>query len=124
MSEVFNLRRLWLLLCADFVADWRVDAIVCGTLTAVMLIISMIAVLQGGESESFYLSWYFGGLFIWGPIAASFCGRMLCISTSAIFLIVAHLALTYTRCRHRRSRRCSRASCRRRSCSLRSYSSS
>ena len=77
MSEVFNLRRLWLLLCADFVADWRVDAIVCGTLTAVMLIISMIAALQGGESESFYLSWYFGGLFIWGPIAASFSFREL-----------------------------------------------
>jgi hypothetical protein len=77
VSETFNLRRLWLLLRGDFIADWRVDAIVCGTLTAVMLIVSMITVLQGGESENFYLSWYFGGLFIWGPIAASFSFREL-----------------------------------------------
>jgi hypothetical protein len=77
VSEIFNLRRLWLLLRGDFVADWRVDLIVCGTLTAVMLIVSMITVLQGGETEAFYLSWYFGGLFIWGPIAASFSFREL-----------------------------------------------
>jgi hypothetical protein len=77
VSEVFNLRRLWLLLRGDFVADWRVDAIVCGTLTAVMLIVSMITVFQGGETDNFYLSWYFGGLFIWGPIAASFSFREL-----------------------------------------------
>lgn len=77
MSEIFNLRRLWLLLRGDFVADWRVDTIVCGTLTAVMLIASMITVLQGGETENFYLSWYFGGLFIWGPIAASFSFKEL-----------------------------------------------
>jgi hypothetical protein len=68
---------LWLLLRGDFVADWRVDLIVTGTVTAVMLIVSMITVVQGGESENFYLSWYFGGLFIWGPIAASFSFREL-----------------------------------------------
>lgn len=77
MSEIFNLRRLWLLLRGDFIADWRVDAIVCGTLTAVLLIVSMFTVFQGGETENFYLSWYFGGLFIWGPIAASFAFREL-----------------------------------------------
>jgi hypothetical protein len=77
VSEILNLRRLWLLLRGDFVADWRVDVIVCGTLTAVMLIVSMITVVQGGESEDFYLPWYFGGLFIWGPIAASFSFKEL-----------------------------------------------
>jgi hypothetical protein len=77
VSEVFNLRRLWLLLRADFVADWRVDLIVCGALTAVMLIISMLTVLRGGESDNYYLSWYMGGLFIWGPIAASFSFKEL-----------------------------------------------
>ena len=77
MSEIFDLRRLWLLLRGDFVADWRVDSIVCGTLTAVMLIVSMFTVFRGGESEDFYLSWYFGGLFIWGPIGASFAFREL-----------------------------------------------
>jgi hypothetical protein len=68
---------LWLLLRGDFVADWRVDVIVCGTLIAVMLIGSMITVLQGGETDSYYLGWYFGGLFIWAPIAASFSFREL-----------------------------------------------
>jgi hypothetical protein len=77
VSEIFNLRRLWLLLRGDFIADWRVDAIVMGTLTAVLLIVSMITVLQGGETENFYLSWYFGGLFIWAPIAASFSFKEL-----------------------------------------------
>jgi hypothetical protein len=77
VNEIFNLRRLWLLLRGDLIADWRVDAIVCGTLTAVLLIVSMFTVFQGGETENFYLSWYFGGLFIWGPIAASFSFREL-----------------------------------------------
>jgi hypothetical protein len=77
VSEIFNLRRLWLLLRGDFIADWRVDVIVCGTITAIMLIVSMLTVLQGGETEDFYFSWYFGGLFIWAPIAASFSFREL-----------------------------------------------
>jgi hypothetical protein len=77
VSEILKLRRLWLLLRGDFVADWRVDVIVCGALTAVMLIVSMITVLQGGEREDFYLPWYFGGLFIWGPIAASYSFKEL-----------------------------------------------
>jgi hypothetical protein len=42
-----------------------------------MLIVSMITVLRSGETEDFYLPWYFGGLFIWGPIAASFSFKEL-----------------------------------------------
>lgn len=75
--NAFNLRRLGYLLRADLVADYRTDAIVCATLTAVMLVVSMFTVFQGNEHGDFYLSWYFGGLFVWGPILASFSFREL-----------------------------------------------
>ena len=77
MNEVLNPRRLWLLIRSDLVADYRTDAIVCGTLTAVMLLISMFTVAQGNETSTYYLSWYYGGLFIWSPIVASFSFREL-----------------------------------------------
>ena len=77
MNEVLNPRRLWLLVRSDLVADYRTDAIVCGTLTAVMLLISMFTVVQGNETPNYYLSWYYGGLFVWAPIVASFSFREL-----------------------------------------------
>ena len=77
MSEVFNLRRLWLLLRADLVGDYRPLIIVCAAVVAVLLIFSMLTVLRGGESANYYLVWYYLGLFIWGPLLASYSFKEL-----------------------------------------------
>lgn len=73
MNQTLDLRRVWLLIRGDFVADYRPLLITSATLAALMLIGSVWRVVQefGGPGASYYLPWYFGTLFIWGAIVAS-----------------------------------------------------
>jgi hypothetical protein len=70
-------RRLWLLMRGDFVADYRPLLIICGAITATMLIFSLITVAQAGETATYYVPWYYAGLFIWGSILASYSFKEL-----------------------------------------------
>jgi hypothetical protein len=71
VSETFDIRRLWLLIRADIVSDYRPTLIVMATLSGLMLLGSMFTVYQDRQNELYYLSWYAGALFIWGAIGAS-----------------------------------------------------
>lgn len=71
MNETFALRRLWLLMRNDVVAEYRAFLIVWGVLAAVMLLSSAVKATQSSVSAAFYDPWYVGMLFIWGAFVAS-----------------------------------------------------
>jgi len=77
VNEVLSLKRVGLLFRSDCIADYRSLLLTSAALAAVMLLASMFTVAQGGETGAYYVPWYMGMLFIWGPIVASFSFREL-----------------------------------------------
>ena len=77
MTEILDMRRLWLLIRGDLISDYRTLGITAAALAALMLLSSMYTVSQFGESDSYYAFWYFAMLFVWGAILASFSFREL-----------------------------------------------
>lgn len=71
MNETFDIHRLWLLIRADLVSDYRPMLMITATLAGLMLLGSMFTVYQDGQNEYYYFGWYAGALFIWGAIGAS-----------------------------------------------------
>jgi hypothetical protein len=61
----------------DLVADYRTLLIVCAANAALMLLFSIYAVARVDQTEHYYLPWFYGMLFLWGPILASYSFREL-----------------------------------------------
>ena len=104
MKEPTSLRRLWLLIRNDAMADYRSVAITAGAIAGVMLLTSLLSVLRGSGSPNFYMPWYYGLLFIWGAAVASFSFRELHDKTkNEAYLLLPASALEKTAARLLRS---------------------
>lgn len=77
MNEPTSLRRLWLLIRNDLVADYRTLAVTAGAVTGVMLLTSLVSTLDGEASHALYTPWYYALLFIGGAAVASLSFREL-----------------------------------------------
>lgn len=77
MNQVFAVERLALLMRADLVARYRTVLIIMGTVTVLVLVQGMLTANSLTPLKNIFGPWFFGMLFVWGPIAASLSFREL-----------------------------------------------
>lgn len=72
MNEHLSMERLGLLLRADLVLRARTVLTVAGTLAALIVVHGVFTVAYMDPSTDIFPAWFFGMLFVWGPVAASY----------------------------------------------------
>lgn len=101
MNETLTLRRLWLLVRADAIADYRLAIAVSAAIAGLML----LSAFQAPSNElALYEGWFTAALFVWGSIHTSFSFRELHDKTrNEAYLLLPASALEKTLARVLRS---------------------